>query len=87
MIHFCSRLLLLASPSPWLSPETEGGIPLIFKEAENLEPPRAAACAQHLQRKSSSMALLLTPKKVKVTLSGMTLCDPMDYTVHGILQA
>ena len=25
--------------------------------------------------------------KVKVTQSCMTLCDPMDYTVHGILQA
>ena len=26
-------------------------------------------------------------KKVKVTQSCPTLCDPMDYTVHGILQA
>ena len=25
--------------------------------------------------------------EVKVTLSYLTLCDPMDYTVHGILQA
>ena len=25
--------------------------------------------------------------KVKVTQSCSTLCDPMDYTVHGILQA
>ena len=25
--------------------------------------------------------------KVKVTLFCLTLCDPMDYTVHGILQA
>ena len=25
--------------------------------------------------------------KVKVTQSSLTLCDPMDYTVHGILQA
>ena len=25
--------------------------------------------------------------KVKVTLWYPTLCDPMDYTVHGILQA
>ena len=24
---------------------------------------------------------------VKVTQSHLTLCDPMDYTVHGILQA
>ena len=26
-------------------------------------------------------------KKVKVTQSCLTLCDPMDCTVHGILQA
>ena len=25
--------------------------------------------------------------KVKVTQSSTTLCNPMDYTVHGILQA
>ena len=25
--------------------------------------------------------------KVKVSHSYLTLCDPMDYTVHGILQA
>ena len=25
--------------------------------------------------------------KVKVTQSCLTLCDPMDFTVHGILQA
>ena len=25
--------------------------------------------------------------KVKVALSCPTLCNPMDYTVHGILQA
>ena len=25
--------------------------------------------------------------KVKVTQSCLTLCNPMDYTVHGILQA
>ena len=25
--------------------------------------------------------------EVKVTQSCMSLCDPMDYTVHGILQA
>ena len=26
-------------------------------------------------------------RKVKVTQSCLTLCDPMDYIVHGILQA
>ena len=27
------------------------------------------------------------PVKVKVAQSCLTLCNPMDYTVHGILQA
>ena len=27
------------------------------------------------------------PAKAKVTLSCPTLCNPMDYTLHGILQA
>ena len=31
--------------------------------------------------------LELCKVKVKVTQSYLTLCDPMDYTVHGILQA
>ena len=30
---------------------------------------------------------ILQCMKVKVTQSCLTLCDPMDYTVHGILQA
>ena len=28
-----------------------------------------------------------TYSKLKVAQSCLTLCDPMDYTVHGILQA
>ena len=37
---------------------------------------------------NSYMSLLLSMKvKVKVTQSCPTLCDPMDYIVHGILQA
>ena len=32
-------------------------------------------------------ALRLDWKKVKVTQSCLALCDPMDYTVHEILQA
>ena len=31
--------------------------------------------------------LYVVPSKVKVAQSCLTLCDPMDYTVHGILQA
>ena len=29
----------------------------------------------------------LYPEKVKVTQPCLTLCDLMDYTVHGIIQA
>ena len=32
-------------------------------------------------------ALTSIPVKMKVTPSCLTLCDTMDYTVHGILQA
>ena len=35
---------------------------------------------------SPSLSLSLRPQ-VKVAQSCLTLCDPMDYTVHGILQA
>ena len=38
------------------------------------------------QRTSSSQSHAL-PAKVKVAQLCLTLCDPMDYTVHGILQA
>ena len=35
----------------------------------------------------TTMCCRITPKKVLVTQLCPTLCDPMDYTVHGILQA
>ena len=35
---------------------------------------------------SSGLKVFLAMKG-KVTQSCLTLCDPMDYTVHGILQA
>ena len=35
----------------------------------------------------SLVSLRKTPRKVKVTQSCPTLWDPVDYTVHGILQA
>ena len=34
-----------------------------------------------------SQARILEKVKVKVAQSYLTLCDPMDYTIHGILQA
>ena len=33
------------------------------------------------------LILLKVKMKVKVAQSCLTLCDPMDYTVYGILQA
>ena len=44
-----------------------------------------------ITRKAEQMFLLtdtlVTSMKVKVAQSCLTLCSPMDYTVHGILQA
>ena len=34
-----------------------------------------------------TMQVGLLPQRVKITQSCPTLCDPMDYTLHGILQA
>ena len=36
---------------------------------------------------AESYKLLITSLKVKIAQSCLTLCDPMDSTVHGILQA
>ena len=40
-----------------------------------------------MQFKCSRNTTYLGKVKVKVTQSCPTLCDPMDYTVRGILQA
>ena len=45
--------------------------------------PRLLYCRQILYELSYQRS----PKKVKVAQSFPTLCDPMDYTVHGVLQA
>ena len=37
-----------------------------------------------IEMSGSQVSVIL---KVKVAQSCLTLCDPMDYTVHGILQA
>ena len=37
--------------------------------------------------KSAKTDTLSLKVKVKVTRFCLTLCDPMDYTVHGIFQA
>ena len=43
--------------------------------------PDATACGF-----SGSAILVAVVVKVKVTQSCLTLCDPMDYIIHGILQ-
>ena len=40
-----------------------------------------------INRKKCPSSLLILYMYAKVTQSCLTLCDPMDYTVHGILQA
>ena len=40
---------------------------------------------EHIQHQV--LVFLFLKVKVKVTQSFLTFCDPMDYTVHGILQA
>ena len=40
-----------------------------------------------ITEKEGHYILIKSEVKVKVTQSFLTLCDPMDYTVHGILQA
>ena len=44
-------------------------------------------CCHSSQQGHSICTTLKVKKKVKVTQSCPTLCDPMDYTVYGILQA
>ena len=46
--------------------------------------PRSLCSDLYWNRGCSSLFLCV---KVKVAQSCPTLCDPMDYTVHGVLQA
>ena len=53
-------------------------------------PPALLPCCSvpHIPAGPSLLPRGSAPKmKVKVTQSSLTLCDPVDYTVHGILQA
>ena len=40
-----------------------------------------------MQSNVSFLVPFHAPSEVKVAQSCLTLCDPMNYTVHGILQA
>ena len=73
-------LILPALLSCLLPPEAAVGwrmLPLIIRAASL--PGRRFSCKKPISTPMS--------KKVKVAQSFPTLCDPMDYTVHGILQA
>ena len=49
---------------------------------------RDRTCVSHIAGRCFTLwATRAAQMKVKVIQSCLTLCDPMDYTVHGILQA
>ena len=62
--------------------EAQAGIKIDGRNINNL---RYAYDTTHMAKSEEELKSLLM--KVKVTPSCLTLCDPMDYTVHGILQA
>ena len=63
-------------------------IPHLGSLASNLPPPSHQSFDIHT-RLLTGKAILVNAllSEVKVAQSCPTLCDPMDYTVHGILQA
>ena len=62
--------------------EAQAGIKIAGSNIINL---READDTTLMAESEEELKMLLM--KVKVTQSCLTLCDPMDYTVHGILQA
>ena len=44
-------------------------------------------CLRRLKSIKFCLSVGIVALKVKVTQSCLTFCNPMDYTVHGILQA
>ena len=63
--------------------ESQAGIKIIKKDSNNL---RYADDATLTEENEEELKSLLMTMKVKVTQSCPSLCDLMDYTVHGILQ-
>ena len=49
--------------------------------------PKERQCQRMFRLPHNCTHLTYWQVKVKVAQSGLTLCNPMDYTVHGILQA
>ena len=64
--------------------ESQAGIKIIKKDSNNL---RYADDTTLTEENEEELKSLLMTMKVKVTQSCPSLCDLMDYTVHGILQA
>ena len=76
----------------WSSPGVGNGNPLQYRCLETSTDRGAWRATVHGVAKSQtwlSIRVHVKKKKVKekVTQSCPTLCDPMDYTVHGMLQA
>ena len=63
--------------------ESQAGIKIIKKDSNNL---RYADDTTLTEENEEELKSLLMTMKVKVTQSCPSLCDLMDYTVHGILQ-
>ena len=57
------------------------------KEQDNIYTVYCSLCKNKKETAQVSSFSYESEVKVKVTQSCPTLCDPMDYTVHGILQA
>ena len=51
------------------------------------QPEGSSVCAQKAPARLGKNSNVLTNQEVKVVQLCLTLCDPMNYTVHGILQA
>ena len=72
--------------SPWGSPGKKYWSGLLFPTPEDLPNPGIEPRSPALQADALTSEPPGKPK-VKVIQSCLSLCDPMDYTVHGILQA
>ena len=77
--RFSIGSLILSSFLVWLEgsfwKRRVSSLPLNF-----LVPTEVWGATEQVWREASSLTV-----KVKVTQSCLTLCDPMDYTIHGIL--
>ena len=71
---------------PWTFPGKNTGVGYFLHQRIFLTQGLNSHLLHLLQWRVDSLPLA-PPGKVEVAQSSPTLCDPMDYTVHGILQA